>query len=1617
MPTKKNETDAVAPEEPMPQRPPDDLPPPDLPPPGDGDPPGPIVRIFSVSPIAGALAGGITITLTGRGFQPEAEVFFGSSQSPSVTFDSSATVRAVLPAATETGSVSVSLVNPDGTSAIRPGGFTYVVTGTGAQAEVIGVTPLSVIEDTETEIIIRGRNLIEAQTNGMLALRGPGRVQVTSAVVTSSRDDATGIESLTFTVRITATPPLEQHERMAIQILASSRPGSQNDGIPESSRKMFTVLPRAVPVPIAFTDNLEPGKPNLVVVAGRNLQGCTLSVGEGATLHVQRSDEQTLVGIVTVSDSLASDGIASDGSNTPVSTQLSIRSDTGGEVAQFAMSVGPSSDVGKESPTMSAMSAQPGEGAPGIAAEPGAGDIGLTLTPIPGQQMLGPTAEDSTIFNLGGESLSNFFFDFGDFEIVIFERTFIISLFNEVRLIPFFDNGIGDALDNTPVLAQVGKLFRLRGVGLLVALRVELVIHIEIVLIIGFRFNIWPFGLFNEFFGDYPFGIGSIVVTVRLVILVQINFLISFLVALVKPGGALKVLFFFRLTIDIDFTISTDGRTFHFDPDFDMDVDYTRIGPLANQLRPCGGRFQLADDNGQTVFTNSFGDQQSYYFVHSPGECCVPWEFNMRLVRFRPGGGLRETVQEGFRADFCLNAAPSPNQLDVVVVSNRTPNGFPPPLELDVLDTASVRALARPVDETGHPIPGAGLRDVTELGFQVEFYLLSPPEVLSPGALRQGTAIAQAEGQNTIEARLFKSDVVIRDPDTGEELPSALWPGSIRGFDILGFLARGLPPAARTGALPVIVHPPTSEIRVEPTLAYRVNPNDPLTECPQALNAPAGMLEIERYEPFEAQREFVLAIKVNVGGLVTTAQTLNFTVRTVQMTPSGPLAGTGIGGNRQSENRIKAFFSKVVEVSQHVSVEVRQGDTLVELKQGTTTFAIVPNNVEADVPSGQVPKLVPPGFNFTNRHVVLSVELEVQSSANVIMNKRKLDMAVRNDETYEEYLRVTKDVVTILGGSGAANFGTQFSGFGLRFLNALTGGGHGSDLIKTHGEQLWKAAYEMVQRATNPIKDDRPLYWARLQGIGALRAYSKRKATPLPPQQLQQAIDQFEWTSRGLDLNGRIVFEGVPATTRKVVVTGFDPFGLPSLINRSNPSGLIALEFNMKSVGSSQPPVHIRTAIFPVRYREFDAGWVEKAFEVTLGTLILLVTTSENSGRDFYDVERWAGKNRLNSTDNNNMRATGTPVSTGTPPTASLLLNPPGTATAAGDEFLETTLPYKQVITSAPATRTLKGPHRDQTPFVIDQSYKVIATTASVLTPGEFRPEPNETDPAGFTEQPDRPDSSKKANLGSGDNYLSNEIFYRTALVRNTNRPTLASGHLHVPGTDTTPQTSGLKLVEGVGVALGKFVDALASLQPRITNFSPPAGRPGDTVTIIGERFDGAGAVLIGTTSLDTFTVDDSMQITAEVSFTARSGRISVVTAYGTAVSAEVFGVIRRPPREVLAAQLTERRLALGLQPRDAAQQLGVTSRTYTRWERAQDEPRTRYLPAITRFLGHDPSGEPETLGERIRAAREREGLSKPQLAQRLGISASTVHAWEADTVSRPTPRITRIFEDYLNEV
>jgi transcriptional regulator with XRE-family HTH domain len=118
-----------------------------------------------------------------------------------------------------------------------------------------------------------------------------------------------------------------------------------------------------------------------------------------------------------------------------------------------------------------------------------------------------------------------------------------------------------------------------------------------------------------------------------------------------------------------------------------------------------------------------------------------------------------------------------------------------------------------------------------------------------------------------------------------------------------------------------------------------------------------------------------------------------------------------------------------------------------------------------------------------------------------------------------------------------------------------------------------------------------------------------------------------------------------------------------------------------------------------------------------------------------------------------------------------------------------------------------------------------------------------------------------------------------------------------------------------------------------------------------------------------------------------------------------------------LGEHLKKARLDRGIEQKDAARAMGCDPGTLANWEKGRVSPDVRFWPAILAFLGYDPRPEPQTLGGRIRAARMAEGLSERELARKLGLDPGTVAAWERDEVSRPYPRICRVFERWLGSV
>ncbi len=194
--------------------------------------------------------------------------------------------------------------------------------------------------------------------------------------------------------------------------------------------------------------------------------------------------------------------------------------------------------------------------------------------------------------------------------------------------------------------------------------------------------------------------------------------------------------------------------------------------------------------------------------------------------------------------------------------------------------------------------------------------------------------------------------------------------------------------------------------------------------------------------------------------------------------------------------------------------------------------------------------------------------------------------------------------------------------------------------------------------------DDRPLYWARLGMTRELRGWEPRFG--LDEARRGKLLDTLERTSRGQTAIRYPQGKGL----KRVLVTGFDPFTLDRDIRISNPSGAVALALDGTVIETASGPARVETAVFPVRWRDFTDGTVERALRPHLPEADLFTTVSQGRvGR--IDVERTNGAWRGGFGDNEN---------TGTPEVV------PVSDPASQPQWTSTTLPYA-AITAADTGR------------------------------------------------------------------------------------------------------------------------------------------------------------------------------------------------------------------------------------------------------------------------------------------------------------------------------------------
>lgn len=296
-----------------------------------------------------------------------------------------------------------------------------------------------------------------------------------------------------------------------------------------------------------------------------------------------------------------------------------------------------------------------------------------------------------------------------------------------------------------------------------------------------------------------------------------------------------------------------------------------------------------------------------------------------------------------------------------------------------------------------------------------------------------------------------------------------------------------------------------------------------------------------------------------------------------------------------------------------------------------------------------------------------------------------------------------------------------------------------TEMAAHQGHRLWQQAVRDVQSGHS---DDRSLYWSRLSMRNVLK--QEKAGFNVADWQRDILVKAVEKSSRGFS-----DIEFSPDAQINILVTGFDPFFLDRNIGQSNPSGLAALALDGYRFDVNGKKAQIETVMIPVRYADFDNGIIESLLTPFYRDNSVDMVFTISMGRENFDIERFPGRNRSAEAPDNLNVLTGASQRN---PKAPLFNN--GTSTDGklnGPEFVQFSLPIE-------AMAAVKG-H-----WSVNDNNQI-----STLSRGQFK-------------------ASSLAELqneisveGSGGGYLSNEISYRSILLRDQFNLNLPVGHIHTP--------------------------------------------------------------------------------------------------------------------------------------------------------------------------------------------------------------------------------------------
>ena len=317
-------------------------------------------------------------------------------------------------------------------------------------------------------------------------------------------------------------------------------------------------------------------------------------------------------------------------------------------------------------------------------------------------------------------------------------------------------------------------------------------------------------------------------------------------------------------------------------------------------------------------------------------------------------------------------------------------------------------------------------------------------------------------------------------------------------------------------------------------------------------------------------------------------------------------------------------------------------------------------------------------------------------------------------------------------------------------------------LVQRFSFELWENAKQRIINTNN--YDDRELYWARLLSSKVIRTTSPKFS--ITQAQLNTLLTLLEEGSRG-----RTDLAFSSGSTKKILLTGFDPFLLDKNINQSNPSGVAALLLDGQVINYKGITAEINTVMVPVRYEDFDQGIIESLLApyYALNNVDMVVTVS--MGRTQFDLEHFPGKRRsVTAPDNANIVYGGTQTS----PVIPKLNGRP----LPGNEFVKFSLPVNYM-------QQAKGPYK-----VIDnREVTTLEKTYKAPSYGELK--------------------NSIAVNGGGGGYLSNEISYRSIRLRDALNSSIPTGHIHTPRIQQFEPETEAKIVKQIKAMLEQSLVAL----------------------------------------------------------------------------------------------------------------------------------------------------------------------------------------------------------------